>query len=111
MLGEQNEAGVLALAASLALAAGHPLGAAICNRSEEPEVKLQRVDRHQMLASNSVAGLINGHAIVLGNSMLFTKLGITVGNLGDWAERLAQQGQSVTFIAVDGNAVGFFGTR
>jgi Cu+-exporting ATPase len=111
MLGDRDEAGVLALAASLALAAGHPLGAAICSRSEEPEFTLQRVDRHQMLASNGVAGLINGHTVVLGNSMLFRKLGITVGNLGDWAERLAQQGQSVTFIAVDGNAVGFFGTR
>ena len=111
VLGDRDESTVLSLAASLALAAGDPLGAAIRNRSDEPEVQLQCVDRYQILASNGLAGLINGHAVVLGNSMLFAELGITIGDLGDWAERLGQQGQSVTFIAVDGNTAGFFGTR
>jgi cation transport ATPase len=111
VLGDHDEAGILALAASLALAAGHPLGAAIYNRSDEPEVNLPYVDKCQMLEFNGVAGLINGHAVVLGSSMLFAKIGIAVGDFGDWSERFAEQGQSVTIIAVDGNVAGFFGTQ
>jgi len=110
VLGDHDEAAVLALAASLALAAGHPLGAAICNRSGEPEIPLHCVNRYQTLASNGMAGLIDGHNVVLGNSILFAELGIPIGDLGDWAERLEQQGQFVRFLAVDGNAAAFFGT-
>ena len=109
VLGEHDESAVLSLAASLALAAGHPLATALANRSDEPEIQLQSVDQYQTLTANGAAGWINGHAVVLGNSMLFAKLEITIGNLGDWAERLVQQGQSVTFIAVDGTAAGLFG--
>ena len=111
VLGDRNESTVLSLAASLALAARDPLGTAIRDGSDEPEVQLQRVDRYQTLASKGLTGIINGHAVVLGNSTLFAELGVTVGDLGGWAARLSQQGQSVTFIAVDGNAVGFFATR
>jgi Cu+-exporting ATPase len=111
VLGDHDEAGILALAASLALAAGHPLGAAICNRSDEPEVNLQYVDKYQMLEFNGLAGLINGHAVVLGSSVLFAKIGIAISHFGDWSERLGQQGQSVTFIAIDGEVACFFGTQ
>jgi Cu+-exporting ATPase len=108
VLGDRDEPAVLALAASLAIAAGHPLGAAICNRFGEQEIQIQGVNRSQTLAANGVAGLVDGHEVILGNSALFAELRIPVGDLSGWAERL---GQSVTYIAVDGNAAGFFGTR
>jgi Cu+-exporting ATPase len=111
VLGDRDESAVLSLAASLALAAGEPLGAAIRDRPDEPAVQLQCVDRYQILAATGLTGFINGHVVVLGDAMHFAELGIPIGDLRDWAERLGQQGQSVTFIAVDGNTAGIFGTR
>jgi cation transport ATPase len=54
-------------------------------------------------------GAAGGHAVVVGDAVRFSELGLSIERLGEWPERLRQQGQRVTFVAVDGQTVGLLG--
>ena len=107
VFGDRDEAAFLAMAASLALAVDDPLGAAILKTAPNSGTGLPRVEQIQSISERGVAGSVDGHVVALGNSSFLADLGLSIGNLGDWAERLAQQGQRITFLAVDGRLAGF----
>jgi P-type Cu+ transporter len=56
-----------------------------------------------------VMGQIDGHQVALGNRALFAELGIELGELVQRAEALRQDGQTVMFVAVDGQPAGLLG--
>jgi cation transport ATPase len=60
-------------------------------------------------AGAGVVASVDGKTVVVGNSALFTNLGLSVERLGDWPERLQQRGQQILFVAVDGQTAGFLG--
>ena len=108
-IGGREETALLALAASLARGSGHPLGEAILDSARERGIELEQAGRLQDIAGNGVAGMVAGHTVILGDAELFADLGLSTGHLGDWAERLREQGQRVMFLAVDGQAAGLLG--
>ena len=108
ILGDRDETSVLALAASLARTVDEALSEAIVEMTSEDIVALGHVDHVQLITAKGVAGSVDGHAVLLGNSSFLSDLGVCVGNFGEWAERTAPQGQSVMFVAVDGQPAGFF---
>ena len=55
------------------------------------------------------SGDVSGHTVVVGSAERFAALGISTDPIGDWPERLRQQGQSVLLVAVDGRTAGFLG--
>ena len=55
------------------------------------------------------AGVVDGHDVVVGDAQKFAELGLSVEPLGDWPNRLRQQGQRVVFIAIDGRTAGLVG--
>ena len=107
VLGERDETALLSTAASLALAVDDPLGAAILKTEPNIGAGLPRVEQIQSASEHGVAGSVDGHVVVLGNSSFLADLGLSIGSLGDWAERLVEQGQRVTFLAVDGHLAAF----
>ncbi len=54
-------------------------------------------------------GAAGGHTVVVGDAERFAALGLSIDCLGDWPERLRQQGQRVVFVAVDGKTAGLLG--
>ena len=54
-------------------------------------------------------GAADGHAVVVGDAQRFAELGLSIAPLGDWPDRLQQQGQRVVFVAVDGQTAGLLG--
>ena len=54
-------------------------------------------------------GQIDGHQVALGNRALFAELGIGLGDLGQRAEALRRDGQTVMFVALDGQPAGLLG--
>ena len=54
-------------------------------------------------------GAADDYTVVVGDAGRFADLGLSVERLGDWPDRLRQQGQRVVFVAVDGRTAGLLG--
>jgi len=97
---------VLQLAASLEKASEHPLAAAIVEGAEEQEVALLKADSFKSLTGKGVTGSVDGRAVALGNVGLMQDLGVTLGQSSQQAESMQSEGQTVMFVAVDGDLAG-----
>jgi Cu+-exporting ATPase len=61
------------------------------------------------VTGKGVRGQVKGRAVALGNAALLTDLGVAPGTLGERAEALRAEGQTVMFVAVDGALAGLVG--
>ncbi len=100
---------VLRLGASLERASEHPLAAAIVGGAQEKKIAFAAVGDFRSFTGKGVAGIVEGHAVALGNLKLFEEQGIDPGELGARAETLRGEGQTVMLLAVDGRAAGLIG--
>jgi Cu2+-exporting ATPase len=101
---------VLARAAALAGQSTHPLSQAITAAAASKRLMItgpvtEVVDR----PGQGIDGLVGGRGTLLGSAALMQGAGIELGDLATTAAELAGQGQSVTFIAGDGRALGVIG--
>jgi Cu+-exporting ATPase len=101
-----DEQKLLGLAASLERNSEHPLSAAIVAGAQERGVELTNAESFASVTGKGVTGKVDGHTVVLGNQLLFDDLKITLGDISRQAEALRATGQTVMFVAVDGEAAG-----
>jgi len=101
----ENESEMLRLAASLERASEHPLAAAISGGAEQRGLKLSSVSDFHSLTGKGVAGTIDGRKIMIGNQ----QLGIDSSKFDQRAESLRQDGQTIVFVAIDGQVAGLLG--
>ena len=104
-----NEDDVLRLAASLERGSEHPLAAAILAGARDRRLELSDVGDFQSLTGKGVTGTVGGRRVALGNRKLLEQLHADAGALGDRAEALRRDGQTVVFLAVDSSAAGLLG--
>ena len=97
---------VLQLASSLERASEHPLAAAIVRGAEERGLSLNQTEHFESVTGKGVSGTVNGRTVALGNIKLLEALGIDPGVLLQQAETGRAEGQTVMFVAVDGQAAG-----
>ncbi|MBU4446042.1 heavy metal translocating P-type ATPase [bacterium] len=100
---------VLQLAASLEQASEHPLGAAIVAGAKEKRLELTRVKDFDSITGKGVKGTVNGRTLAIGNQKILEELGIEPQNYPIKAESLRKKGETVMFIAIDGQMVGLLG--
>jgi Cu+-exporting ATPase len=103
------EEDVLQLAASLERASEHPLAAAIVGGAQDRGMTLGQTDAFESVTGKGVTGKVNGRAVALGNIALLESLGIDAGDLPQQAEAGRLEGQTVMFVAIDGQAAGLVG--
>jgi len=103
------DAELLALAASLERGSEHPLAAAIVRGAQARGVALTEAKQFESLTGKGVRGQVDGRAVALGNAALLADLGVAPGTLGERAEALRAEGQTVMFVAVDGALAGLVG--
>lgn len=101
-----DENDLLRLAASLEKSSEHPLAAAIVAGAEERKLHLTEPVDFQSLTGKGVAGTVEGRRVLLGNDKLLNHYMIESGNLAEKAESMRKEGQTVMFVAVDGQAAG-----
>ena len=102
----QDEAEVLRLAASLERGSEHPLGEAIVDGAKKREIELTNAEDFAAIPGHGVGGRIDGKDVLLGNAKLMRDRGIAIEALtGDW-ERLASEGKTPMYVAIDGQAGG-----
>ncbi|MBI4841094.1 MAG: heavy metal translocating P-type ATPase [candidate division NC10 bacterium] len=97
---------VLRLAASLERGSEHPLGEAIVNRAKSDGLVLSDVEGFEAIPGHGVRGKVDGRTVLLGNAKLMLESGVVLEDLAEAAERLAGQGKTPMFVAVDGEAAG-----
>lgn len=94
------------LAASAEQLSEHPLGKAIVSCGRKEGIPLSEAKDFQMLPGRGVLAQIEGMEILAGNDKLLMEHGISVTNIPE-AEEYLGQGCTVTYIAADGELIGF----
>ncbi len=100
---------VLRLAASLERASEHPLAAAIVAGAAARELTLAPVTEFQSFTGKGAVGMVDGHRVAAGSRALLEQLSIDPAPLAAQAEELRRQGQTVMFVAVDGQLAALVG--
>ncbi len=100
---------ILQLGASLERASEHPLADAIVKGAEARSLTLAEVKEFQSVSGKGITGLVAGRKVSIGNQKLFVDLGIEMGALLERADALQAEGQTVMFVAVDGQPAGLIG--
>lgn len=103
------EQDVLRWTASLERASEHPLAAAIVQGAEKKGLTLVNVDNFESLTGRGVTGEVKQYQVALGNRKLMHELNIDIGELGQRAEDLRTEGQTVMFAGIEGKAAGLIG--
>ena len=104
MDGMENE--VLRLAASVERNSEHPLGEAILAGARERDFPLSDPSDFEALPGRGVEAVVEGRRVTLGNRRLMQERGYGLGGLAEAAERLADEGKTPMFVALDGTVAG-----
>ena len=105
----QSEDDLLRLAASLEQGSEHPLAAAIVKAAQDRGLIVPPANLFQSHTGQGVAGQVDGRQVLIGNAGLFQQSGISAAGLTQRAEDLRRNGQTVIFVALDGNLAGLIG--
>ena len=106
---QMTDAVLLRLAASLEKASEHPLAAAIVAGAIERGVELTEATQFASTTGKGVRGTVDDNRVALGNRAMMDSEGVDPTPLGDRAEALREEGQTVMFVAVDGALAGLVG--
>ena len=77
--------------------------------AESRGVTLQNASEFESMTGKGVRGVIDGHRVALGNAALLEHLQIDAHALTARAEELRNSGQTVMFVAIDGQPAGLIG--
>jgi Cu+-exporting ATPase len=97
---------VLRVAASIDQGSEHPLADAIVEAARSRGLPLSKAEKFESATGIGVRGIVDGRAVVLGNTALLKEAGVDPAALATDAERLRADGASVIFLAVDGRLAG-----
>ncbi|MCY1059234.1 heavy metal translocating P-type ATPase [Nannocystis sp. SCPEA4] len=100
---------LLRLAASLEQGSEHPLAGAIVAAAGERGLRLGAVQAFRAEAGRGVTGVVEGHAVALGNAELLRAQGLADEAFAGRAGALRERGATVMFVVVDGRVVGLLG--
>ncbi len=100
---------LLAVAASLSASSTHPLSAAIVRAAEEKGIKFDTVPNVETIAGKGVVGNLSGDEVLVGNAALLRERSVGTTTESQAAERLANEGRSLVFVARGGKSLGLFG--
>jgi Cu+-exporting ATPase len=101
-----SEALILSIAASLERSSEHPLAAAIVAAARDRSLPLRDATGFASDTGKGVRGLVDGHAVALGNARLMEELGVALGSLDAQAHAQRQEGATALFLAIDGAPAG-----
>ncbi len=108
-----SEAELLRLAASLERSSEHPLAAAVVAGAEGRGIAVVPVEGFRSVTGKGVTGTVAGHRVAIGTvAFLRNDIGLSgqsLTQLDEEAASLRHEGQTVLFVAVDGQAAGVLG--
>jgi Cu+-exporting ATPase len=97
---------LLRLAAGAERGSEHPLGEAIVKRAQAEGLELPSPEGFAAIPGHGIRARVEGRALLLGNLKLMTDEGVDLDGLAKEAERLADEGKTPMFVALDARAAG-----
>jgi Cu+-exporting ATPase len=97
---------LLQLVAAAERSSEHPLGQAIIKGARDRGLELAEPSDFQSVTGKGVRVSVNGRQVLVGNRHLLKDAGIETSILEQHAERLAAEGKTAMFAAVDGRPAG-----
>ena len=97
---------LLRLAASAEKSSEHPLGQAIVAGAQNKGLELLKVDNFNSLTGRGIEAAISGQTVLAGNRKLMDERGISLSALEEASDRLAGEGKTPMYVAVDGRLAG-----
>jgi Cu+-exporting ATPase len=104
-----EESEILRLVASIEAASQHPLAAAIVRAAGARGLVIPVAEGFQSVTGRGAHGVVDGHAVVVGTSALLADWSVPTAPLDADAARLAAEGRTAVFAAVDGTLVALIG--
>ena len=101
-----TEDGVLAAAASVEKGSEHPLAAAIVEGAQARKLPIANAAGFAAIPGHGVEATVEGTRVLLGNAKLMRDRKIGVGSLDKDAVRLADEGKTPMYVALDGRIAG-----
>ncbi len=99
-------AAFLSLAYSLEKRSEHPLAQAIVAYAEARGAMAQEVERFEQIPGGGLRGVVAGRACLAGNARLMEDGDVDAAFASEQAQRLADEGKTVIYFAVDGSLAG-----
>ena len=97
---------LLSIAASSEKGSEHPLGEAIVKGAEERNIKFKEISNFKAIPGHGIQVEIEGKTILLGNKKLMSENSIEVGELGVKSDKLANEGKTPMYIAINNKLEG-----
>jgi Cu+-exporting ATPase len=97
---------LLRIAAALEHASEHPLAEAVVRRAQKRGLRLAQAQEFESLTGYGVLGIVEGDVTLIGNSALMARYSIATDSLEAAAMRLAEEGKTPLWIAIDGRLAG-----
>lgn len=104
-----SETDFLSLSASLEQASEHPLATAILSGASKRGVQLYKVNEFQSVTGKGAIGIIEGRKVAVGNKALMIDISVSFEKGQQESDRLREDGQTVMYVAIDGEFAGLLG--
>ena len=104
-----ERADLLTLAASLERESEHPLAQAVVHAAEAEHLAKVTVEHFENVRGQGASAIVDGKHVLVGNTRLMATRKIDTAVLEVARARLADEGRTAIFVAVDGRAVGVIG--
>ena len=103
---ELADSELLRLVASVETASEHPLAGAVVRYAREHGLTLTAPEAFTSVTGRGATGVVDGEAVAVGNAALMADYAVDVAPLAAAAERLAGEGKTPMYAAVDGRLAG-----
>lgn len=97
---------ILRLAAAVERTSEHPLATAIVEGAKAQHLTLPEATQFAAIPGQGVTAHVEGHQVILGNETLMNEHTIALGRLLGESQRLADNGKTAMYLAIDGRAAG-----
>jgi Cu+-exporting ATPase len=104
-----TEHDVLRLAASVERGSEHPLAPALVAAADARGIGLDVPQQFEAVPGRGVRGVVSGRDVAVGSAVFIESAGAASDELARRAEKLRAEGQTVVFVAVDGQPAGIVG--
>ena len=101
-----NESRLLQLSASLENSSEHPLAEAIVTGATDKDIQLLTPEYFDSITGKGVVGTVDNSKVLLGNVKLMNDANIDIAELKSQAEEMREEGQTVMYVAIDGQLAG-----